>query len=204
MTITTIFFDIGGVLLTDGWGHVSRRAAAEKFGLDWEEYADRHEKVAHAIETNRLSLEAYLKRAIFYQPRSFGVEEFREFIFTQSQPHPETIEIGRQLAASKNFFMATINNEIFELNVYRLNTFGLRNIFSAFFSSCFLGIRKPDEAIYRLALQVTQREAAECLFIDDREVNLECPREMGLNTIRYENASQLRDALKQHRIAISG
>jgi putative hydrolase of the HAD superfamily len=85
-----------------------------------------------------------------------------------------------------------------------LNTFGLRNIFSAFFSSCFLGIRKPDEAIYRLALQVTQREAAECLFIDDREVNLECPREMGLNTIRYENASQLRDALKQHRIAISG
>ena len=202
--ITTIFFDIGGVLLTDGWNHDSRRAAAEKFGLDWEEYTDRHERVAHAIETNRLSLEAYLKRTIFYQPRSFSVEEFREFIFAQSQPHPDTIEIGRQLAASKNFLMATINNEIFELNVYRLQTFGLRNIFSAFFSSCFLGIRKPDEAIYRLALQVTQREAAECLFIDDREVNLECPREMGLSTILYENASQLRDALKQHQIAISG
>lgn len=204
MPITTIFFDIGGVLLTDGWNHDSRRAAAEKFGLDWEEYTDRHERVAHAIETNRLSLEAYLKRTIFYQPRSFSVEEFREFIFAQSQPHPDTIEIGKQLAASKDFLMATINNEIFELNVYRLKTFGLRNIFSAFFSSCFLGIRKPDEAIYRLALQVTQREAAECLFIDDREVNLECPREMGIQTILFKDASQLRDALKQHGIEISG
>ena len=201
--ITTIFFDIGGVLLTDGWGHVSRRAAAAQFHLDWEEYSDRHERVAHAIETNRISLDAYLKRTIFYQPRSFSFEEFREFIFAQSQPHADTIEIGRQLAASKNFLMATINNEIFELNVYRLKTFGLRNIFSAFFGSCFLGIRKPDEAIYRLALQVTQREAAECLFIDDREVNLECPREMGFETILYENAAQLKDELQQHGIEIS-
>jgi putative hydrolase of the HAD superfamily len=129
MPITTIFFDIGGVLLTDGWGHASRRTAAEKFGLDWEEYAERHEKVAHAIETNRLSLDAYLKRTIFYQPRSFSVEEFREFIFAQSQPHPETIELARRLAASQKYFMATINNEIFELNTYRLREFGLGKIF---------------------------------------------------------------------------
>ena len=203
MPITTIFFDIGAVLLTDGWNHSSRRAAAEKFGLDWEEYTDRHERVAHAIETNRLSLDAYLKRTIFYQPRSFTVEEFREFIFAQSQPHRDTIEIAKQLAASRNYFMATINNEIFELNVYRLKTFGLQNIFSAFFSSCFLGIRKPDEAIYRLALQVTQREAEECLFIDDREVNLECPREMGIPTILFKDASQLREELDEHEIAVS-
>lgn len=203
MTITTIFFDIGGVLLTDGWGHVSRRAAADKFGLDWEEYSDRHEKVAHAIETNRLSLEAYLTRTIFFRPRSFSREEFRAYIFAQSKPFPDTIEIARQLAASQKYFMATINNEILELNVYRIETFGLRSIFPVFFSSCFLGMRKPDEAIYRLALQVTQRDAAECLFIDDREVNLECPREMGFQTILCESASQLKDALQQHAIEIS-
>jgi putative hydrolase of the HAD superfamily len=203
MPITTIFFDIGGVLLTDGWGHASRRAAAEKFGLDWEEYAERHEKVAHAIETNRLSLDEYLRRTIFHRPRSFTREEFREFIFAQSQPHEDTIEIVRRLATSQKYLMATINNEIFELNVYRLQTFALRNIFPVFFSSCFLGIRKPDEAIYRLALQVTQREAEECQFIDDREVNLECPREMGLQTILYNSASELRNALPQHGIEIS-
>ncbi len=200
--ITTIFFDIGGVLLTDGWGHDSRRAAAEKFGLDWEEYSDRHEKVGHAIETNRMSLEQYLDRAIFYRPREFSREEFRAFIFAQSQPKAESIAIVAQLADSKNHFLATINNEVLELNLYRLEHFGLRRYFRVFFSSCFLGLRKPDEAIYRLALQVTQEAPANCIFIDDREVNLECPRELGLNTILFQDAAQLRADLTEAGIEL--
>jgi len=201
-TITTIFFDIGGVLLTDGWGHDSRRAAAEHFGLDLEEYSDRHEKVAHAIETNRLTLDQYLARAVFYRPRPFTREEFREYMFAQSQPKPDSIEIAKQLAAAKTFFMATINNEILELNVYRLEKFGLRAVFPIFFSSCFLGLRKPDEAIYRTALLVTQRKPEECIFIDDREVNLECPRELGLATILFREAQQLRSQLHELGVPI--
>lgn len=201
--ITTIFFDIGGVLLTDGWGHDSRRAAAEQFGLDWDDYSDRHEKVAHAIETNRTTLERYLDRAIFYRPRPFTREAFRDYVFAQSQPKPDSIEVARQLAASHKYFMATINNEILELNLYRIERFGLRRYFSAFFSSCFLGLRKPDEAIYRTALQVTQRRPAECIFIDDREVNLECPREFGLATILFQDAAQLRQDLQQNGVGIT-
>ena len=201
-TITTIFFDIGGVLLTDGWGHKSRRAAAEKFGLDWDEYTDRHEKVAHGIETNRLTLDQYLNRAVFYRPRSFSREEFREYMFAQSQPKPDAIEVAQQLAASEKYFMATINNEILELNIYRLENFGLRKIFPIFFSSCFLGLRKPDEAIYRTALQVAQRKPEECIFIDDREVNLECPRELGLVTILFREAQQLRSQLHELGVPI--
>jgi len=193
--ITTIFFDIGGVLLSDGWGHDSRRAAAEKFGLDWDEYTDRHEKVAHAIETNRLSLEQYLDRAVFYRPRSFTRDQFRDFIFAQSQPKLDSLEIAKELADSGRYFMATINNEIMELNVYRLERFSLRRYFPVFFSSCFLGLRKPDEAIYRTVLQITQRTPQECIFIDDREVNLECPRELGINTILFKDAGQLRQEL---------
>jgi putative hydrolase of the HAD superfamily len=194
--ITTIFFDIGGVLLTDGWGHESRRLAAEHFGLDWEEYRDRHEKVAHAIETNRMSLDQYLTRAVFHRPRSFTRDEFRSFVFAQSQPHDETIQIAERLAASKRYFMATLNNEILELNQYRIDKFNLRQYFSCFFSSCFLSMRKPDEAIYRLVLAVTQRAAEECIFIDDREVNLECPRELGLKTILFHDPTQLESELR--------
>jgi len=201
--ITTIFFDIGGVLLTDGWGHDSRRAAAEKFGLDWEEYSDRHEKVGHAIETNRMSLEQYLDRTIFYRPREFSREEFRAFIFAQSQPKPQSIEIVAQLAGSKKYFLATINNEILELNVYRLEHFGLRSYFPVFFSSCFLGLRKPDEAIYRLVLQVTQQAPDQCIFIDDREVNLECPRELGMSTILFGDVERLRSELRQAGVSLS-
>jgi len=201
--ITTIFFDIGGVLLTDGWGHASRRAAAEKFGLDWDEYSERHEKVAHAIETNRLALERYLDRAIFYRPRSFTREEFSDFIFAQSQAKPDSLKLAEELAQSGRYFMATLNNEILELNVFRIEKFGLARYFSVFFSSCFLGLRKPDEAIYRMVLQITQRAPQECLFIDDREVNLECPRELGINTILFKDAAQLRTELIRNGIAIT-
>lgn len=195
MPLTTIFFDIGGVLLTDGWGHLSRRAAAEKFGLDWDEYSDRHEKVAHTIEVNGLTLERYLDRAVFYRPRSFSREEFRDFIFAQSQPKPDSLKIAEELAESGRYFMATLNNEILELNLYRIQQFALRRCFSVFFSSCFLGVRKPDEAIYRMVLKTTQRASEECIFIDDREVNLECPRELGINTILFKDAAQLRAEL---------
>jgi len=201
--ITTIFFDIGGVLLTDGWGHASRRAAAEKFGLDWDEYSERHEKVAHAIETNRLALERYLDRAIFYRPRSFTREEFSDFIFAQSQAKPDSLKLAEELAQSGRYFMATLNNEILELNVFRIEKFGLARYFSVFFSSCFLGLRKPDEAIYRMVLQITQRAPQECLFIDDREVNLECPRELGINTILFKAAAELRTELIRYGIAIT-
>ncbi|HBB96413.1 MAG TPA: hypothetical protein DC054_13585 [Blastocatellia bacterium] len=201
--ITTIFFDIGGVLLTDGWGHDSRRAAAEKFGLDWDEYSDRHEKVAHAIEINRMTLEHYLDRAIFYRPRPFTREEFREFIFAQSQPKPDSLKVVEELAESKRHFMATLNNEILELNIYRIEKFGLRSCFPGFFSSCFLGLRKPDEAIYRMVMQITQRTPEECLFIDDREVNLECPRELGIKTILFTDAAQLRAQLVAEGVPVS-
>jgi len=202
MSLTTIFFDIGGVLLTDGWGHNSRRAAAAQFGLDWDEYSDRHEKVAHAIETNRLTLEQYLDRTIFYRPREFSREEFRAFIFAQSQPHPDSLDLVNELSNSRKYFLATLNNEIMELNVYRVEQFALRRYFPVFFSSCFLGLRKPDEAIYRLALQVTQRAPAECIFIDDREVNLECPRELGIHTILFRNTAELRRELLENGVEV--
>jgi putative hydrolase of the HAD superfamily len=201
--ITTIFFDIGGVLLTDGWGHESRRAAAEKFGLDWDEYSDRHEKVAHAIEINRMTLERYLDRAIFYRPRPFTREEFRDFIFAQSQPTPDSLKVVDELQQSGRYFMATVNNEILELNTFRIEKFGLRQYFPVFFSSCFLGLRKPDEAIYRMVLQITQRTPEECIFVDDREVNLECPRELGINTILFKDATQLRTELVSQGVALT-
>jgi len=198
--ITTIFFVIGGVMLTDGWGHDSRRSAAVQNGLDWDDFTDRHETVAHMIETNGLSLEHYLDRVIFYRPRSFSRDEFRTFVFAQSQSKPESLEIVRQLANLKRYFLATLNNEILELNLYRIQHFELGKYFPVFFSSCFLGLRKPDEAIYRAVLEIVQSAPDQCVFIDDREVNLECPRELGLRTIHFQDAQHLRRELKENGV----
>ncbi|MCG3162537.1 MAG: hypothetical protein JMDDDDMK_03796 [Acidobacteria bacterium] len=200
--ITTLFWDVGGVILTNGWDLNIRRRAAEHFNLDWEELQERHEQVLADFEAGRLNLADYLNRTVFYRARSFTPTEFEAFMFAQSQPHPETIAIVEALAGSGKYLVGAINNESLELNLHRIERFGLRRYFTVFFSSCFVGIRKPDVAIYRLALNVTQRSPDACLFIDDRELNLEGARLLNMLTIRYQSPAQLREELQRHGVAL--
>lgn len=189
--ITALFSDVGGVVLTNGWDRSSRRKAVEKFRLEWEEFEDRHELVAAAFDKGQLSVEQYLDRAVFYRKRDFSKQDFKEFMLAQSEPFPETVSLLGRLAGSKKYLLATLNNESLELNQYRIDRFGLRNYFTVFFSSCFLGVKKPDEAIYRLALQMTQRAPEECVFVDDRALNLDGSRSLGIHTILFRGAAEL-------------
>jgi putative hydrolase of the HAD superfamily len=118
-------------------------------------------------------------------------------MFSLSQPDTETLALARHLASSGKYLMSTINNESKELNSYRIQTFGLREIFTLFVSSCFVGLRKPEEGIYRLALDMTQRPPEQCCFIDDRPLNLESASRLGIHTIRKETAEQLRQELRK-------
>jgi putative hydrolase of the HAD superfamily len=176
--VTALFWDVGGVILSNGWDRAARAEAAKKFGLDWEDFQDRHELSSPAFETGQITLDTYLQRTVFYRKRAFTRDEFIAFIFAQSEEFPESRAVLSGLARTGKYLLATINNEPLELNVRRIEQFNLRREFEAFFSSCFVRIRKPDEAIYRLALEVTQRRAEECLFIDDRALNLECARQI--------------------------
>lgn len=200
--ITTLFWDVGGVLLTNGWDRAARRRAVERFQLDEEDFQDRHELVSTSFETGQLSLEDYLERTVFYRERTFTRDEFKDFMFAQSQPHPEVLALAGRLARSGRYRLATLNNESLELNRYRIEQFRLRETFSDFFSSCFLGVRKPDRAIYQLALQITQRQPAHCLFIDDRALNLECARRLGFHTIHHQTVAQLQKELKQEGVEV--
>ena len=201
--ITTLFWDVGGVLLTDGWDKTSRRKACEKFALDWQEFEDRHELVAAAFDRGQLTLEQYLDRTVFYRPRAFTREDFKGFMFGESRSQPETLAIVELLAQSRKYLLATLNNESLELNAYRISRFGLRKYFAVFFSSCYLGVKKPEEGIYRLALQITQRAPDECVFIDDRALNLECARNcVGMHTIQYQNPDQLQRDLESLGVQI--
>ena len=199
--VSTLFWDVGGVILTNGWDRATREEAARKFHLDWEDFQDRHDLASPALENGQITLDEYLERTVFFCSRTFTRDEFKGFMFAQSRDHPEARAIVNQLARSGNYLLATINNEGLELNLHRIQRFGLRRDFTAFFSSCFLGVRKPDQAIYRLALQITQRAPEECLFIDDRPLNLECARRMGIGTIHYQNARQLREELRRNGVA---
>jgi putative hydrolase of the HAD superfamily len=193
--ITAVFSDVGGVLLTNGWDRSQRKSMVEHFGLDRAEFEDRHQLLNAALDIGQLELDHYLDRTIFYRPRSFTRQAVRDFMYAQSQEIPGSLALVARLAPCK-LFLATLNNESRELNLYRIEKFALRRYFSVFFSSCYLGVRKPEEQIYRLALDLSQRPPEECVFIDDRPLNLECARRLGLRTIQFLNAQQLETDLR--------
>ena len=193
--ITALFFDVGGVLLTNGWDRTTRRQTADRFHLDWDTLEERHELVVAGFETGRITLDEYLDRTIFHDPRPFSRAEFHAWLLAQSQADPDAWAVAAELAAKRQYLMATLNNESAELNAHRIRQFHLREHFTVFFTSCYLGLRKPDPRIYRLAVDLTQRAPEECLFVDDRPLNVEGALGVGLRAIRFENAAQLRREL---------
>ncbi|MGC2771522.1 MAG: HAD-IA family hydrolase, partial [Candidatus Sulfotelmatobacter sp.] len=140
----------------------------------------------------KITLDEYLDRTVFYCDRPFTRDEFRDYRFSLSKPAPEVLAFARALAGSGKYFMGTINNESRELNLYRIEKYSLREIFRLFVSSCFVGLRKPESGIYRLAIEITQFNPEECCFIDDRALNLECAAKLGMHTIQMQTPEQLR------------
>ena len=198
--IKTIFFDVGGVLLTNGWDHTAREKAAEHFEYRYDTSEVRHQRIAQVFEEGHLSLDDYLKEVIFFRERPFTPADFIRFMESQSQAHLKAIQTLRQLAGLNQYQLATINNESLHLNQYRIRTFGLDRCFSAFLSSCFLGITKPDKKIFREALRITQRSGSECLFVDDREENVTAARHCGLRAIHLLKPQHLSEALSSYDI----
>jgi len=194
--ITAVFSDVGGVLLTNGWDHGQRARLVEQFGLDGGDYEGRHQMLAAALDAGRLDLDQYLDRTIFYRPRPFRKQEVRDFMYAQSAALPGSLALIGRLAQAGKAFLATLNNESRELNLHRIEKFHLRDYFSVFFSSCYLGVSKPHPEIYQLALDLSQRQPEECVFVDDRSLNLECARRLGLHTIQFLDPAQLESDLR--------
>jgi putative hydrolase of the HAD superfamily len=193
--IHAIFWDVGGVLLTNAWDHSERAAALERFHLDEKEFHSRHEMVVSSFERGKITLDEYLDRTVFYRNRPFTRDDFRNYMYSLSQPMPEVLAFARALADSGKYFMGTINNESRELNLHRIDKFGFRDIFRLFVSSCFVGLRKPESGIYHLAIELTQVNPEECCFIDDRALNLECAAKLGMRTIQMQTLQQLQEEL---------
>jgi putative hydrolase of the HAD superfamily len=193
--IRALFWDVGGVLLSNAWDREQRMKAFEHFHLDEEEFHDRHEMVVSSFERGKITLEEYVDRTVFYRSRPFTREAFKEFMFSLSQPMPDVLSFAQSLADSKPYFMGTLNNESRELNLYRIEKYGLRKIFQVFVSSCFVGFRKPERDIYRLAVDLTQIPPEECAFIDDRALNLEQAARLGMKTIEMQTLEVLKKDL---------
>ena len=193
--ITTLFLDLGGVLLSNGWDRKSRRQAAEKFGLDFEEMDERHHLTFGTYEEGKLSLEEYLSRAVFYEERSFSRDSFMMFMFAQSHPYSEMIDFVRNLKSRHGLKMISVSNEGRELTEYRIKRFELGTFIDCFISSCFVHVRKPDYDIYHIAMDVAQASCEEIVYIEDRGMFVEAARCLGIQGIVHKDYISTREAL---------
>jgi putative hydrolase of the HAD superfamily len=193
--LTHVFFDIGGVLGTNGWDREQRQQARQKFGLDEEDFEHRHHQVVSEFETGAMSLEEYLDVTVFYTPRLFSREDFELYMLGVSEPNPYTIEIVKHVASGGRVRLMTMNNESAVLNAYRIERFGLRSYFSAFLSSCWLGVRKPSKVFFERGIAIAQADAERSLLVDDRDQNLAPAAALGMHTVRYTDPESLARAL---------
>jgi putative hydrolase of the HAD superfamily len=194
--ITHLFLDIGGVLLTNGWDRHMRRDAAEKFGLDLEDLNDRHKMSFDTYEAGKLDLDTYLKQVVFYQERPFSREDFKEFMFAQSKPKVEMINLVSGLKWKYRLKTAAISNEGRELTVHRIKKFDLGAFIDFFVSSCFVHFRKPDADMYHIALDISQADPARSVYIDDRALFVEIAQSLGLHGIQHTGVDPTRKALQ--------
>jgi putative hydrolase of the HAD superfamily len=183
--VTTLFLDIGGVLLTDGWGHKFRKLAANYFKLNWVEMENRHNQAFDTYEEGKLTLEEYLGRAVFYQKRPFTRIQFRKFMFAQSKPYPKMIELVRRLKTRYGLKIIVVSNEGRELNAYRIRKFKLDGFVDSFISSCFVHIRKPDVDIFRLALDTSQAPARQVVYIENTPMFVRIAEGLGIRSILH-------------------
>ena len=200
--ITTLFLDIGGVLLTNGWDHNIRARAAEKFSLDYAEMNERHHLTFDTYEEGKLSLDEYLKRVVFYQPRDFTPDVFKAFMYAQSQPFLEMIELMRGLKTQYSLQVAAVSNEGRELTTYRVQQFNLGTFIDFFISSCFVHYRKPDEDMYRIALNIAQANAEQVVYIDDRAMFVDVAQGLGIRGIIHTSYQSTSKALVEFGLKI--
>ena len=183
--IRTLFTDVGGVLLTNGWDRATRQRAAAQFGLDVAEFEERHHLAFDIYEIGKLSLDQYLDCSIFHAPRGFSRPEFKAFMLAQSQPYPDMLDLVRRLAARHHLKVVVVSNEGRELTLHRIQQFELAHFVDFFVSSCFVGLRKPDPAIFRLALDLAQTPPEQVAYLEDRALFADVARGLGIQSIQH-------------------
>lgn len=196
--ITTLFLDIGGVMLTNGWGRDSRKKAAEKFQLDPAEMQERHHLTFDTYEEGKLTLDQYLDRLVFYEDRSFTKEDFKNFMYGESKAFPEMIDLICSVKSKYNLKAAVVNNEGRELNNYRIKTFGIDKFVDFFISSSFVHFRKPDADIFKIALDIALVQPEEVVYIDDRAMFVSVAKDLGINGIVHTDYVSTKAQLEKY------
>lgn len=185
--IKTVFVDIGGVLLSNSWDTKCVKDSVSFFGIEEEEVLFRHAEVASLYYCGKISLDEYIKYVIFFTERNFGCDEYKKFVFEQSQAFEEMIKYIKFLRGHFRLKIVTLNNEGRELNEFRIKKFKLHEFVDTFISSSYLKLCKPDPEFYKVALDISGSDPSEVLYIEERELMTAVAGKLGIKSILHSS-----------------
>lgn len=197
VTFTHLFTDLGGVLLTNGWDRGLRKLVAAHFGIDAAEMDERHHLTYDTYEAGKISLSEYLRRVVFWKPLPFTEQQVVDFMLAQARCFPEMIELVKAVKSRHRLRVAVVSNEGRELTADRIRRFGLKEFVDFFIVSSYVHFRKPDEDIFRVALDVAQADPAEVVYLDDRPMFVEVAAGMGMRAVWHRDTESTRAALAE-------
>lgn len=200
--ITTLFTDIGGVLLTNGWDRKARAEAAQLFKLELVEMEERHHLTFDTYEVGKITLDEYLDRLVFYEDRDYSKDDFKEFMVSKSLPYNDMIKLICDLKKKYNLKVAVISNEGRELNQYRISTFRLNEFVDFFISSSFVHFRKPDADIFKVAIDISQSDVETSVYIDDRMLFVQIAEGLGLKGIYHTDYQDTKKKLEDFGLSV--
>jgi putative hydrolase of the HAD superfamily len=197
MKTRALFLDIGGVLLTNGWDRALRKKIADFFQIDYAEMDSRHQFIFDTFEIGKMSFDEYLGHVIFYLPRSFSLEEIKQYIFNVAHAYDEMIALIKEIKHQYGLKVGVVSNEGKELAIDRIHRFGLDSFIDFFIISSFVHLRKPDCDIYRLALDIAQVSASQVVYIEDRQLLVTVAQGLGISSIHHTEFPSTVLALKK-------
>ena len=199
-TITTVISDFGGVLTTPLVQ--SFAAVQDQTGIPFEELGMAMATIAeqdgkhplYQLEIGKLTEGDFLSKlgdalepALGHRPE---LHRFREIYFDALHPNEPMFDLMRE-AKDGGFRMALLTNNVREWEPLWRSMLPVDEIFELVVDSGFVGCRKPDREIYDLTLErLGNPIPAECLFIDDTDVNCDAARELGMAAVHYVHNDQ--------------
>ena len=199
--------DFGGVLtspLYEGFlayqeeSGVSLEALGRAMARATEEHGDHP---LFVLERGEITEREFRARIEPHLEDGFDLSRLRALYFERLEPNSAMIDFVRALRG-RGTRTALLTNNVREWEpLWRSKLPEIDELFEVVVDSAFVGMRKPDPAIYELTLERLGVRAEDCVFVDDLEPNCETARGLGMLAVRFESPEQaipeLRSALAE-------
>jgi epoxide hydrolase-like predicted phosphatase len=189
--------DFGGVLTTplqEGFLAYQEESGVslEELGKAMGRAAEEHgEHPLFVLERGEISEAEFRSRIEQQLEDGFDLARLRALYFERIEPNHGMIDFVRDLRG-RGVRAALLTNNVREWEpLWRAKLPEVDELFELVVDSAFVGLRKPDPAIFELTLERLGGVAPErCVFVDDLDVNCDAARALGMAAVRFASAEQ--------------